>query len=216
LSRRGVLAAVPGLVAGLGAAGTLGGCAAVGLSSPPQLYGLSAPRRFAGDLPSVHWQLLIDTPVAAAGLDTSQIAVVSDGGKISYVAGANWVDRAPVLVQSLLLESFENSGRIVAVAREAVGLRADFVLKAELREFQADYSGDPQRTPARARVRLNAKLVRMPGRTIVASQMFEQQAVAPRAGLAGTIAAFDAALAAMLADMVPWTLQAGQAAAPGT
>ena len=37
-------------------------------------------------------------------------------------------------LQTLIIESFENSGRIVAVGRESVGLRADFTLKTELRE----------------------------------------------------------------------------------
>ena len=58
--------------------------------------------------------------------------------RFDYYALANWTDRAPLMVQGLVVESFENSGRIVAVGREAVGLKPDFVLKIEIREFQAE------------------------------------------------------------------------------
>ena len=39
------------------------------------------------------------------------------------------------MVQTLLVESFENTGKIVAVARKATDIRADYVLKTDLREF---------------------------------------------------------------------------------
>ena len=63
-----------------------------------------------------------------------------------------------------MIESFENSKRIVAVGRESIGLRADFILKSELREFQAEYfdGGVPS-----VRVAINAKLVQMPRRSIM-------------------------------------------------
>src|SRR3546814_20406305 len=56
-----------------------------------------------------------------------------------YYAGAQWIDDAPYMVQRLLIESFENSQRIVGVGRPSVSLRSDFVLRVELRAFQAQY-----------------------------------------------------------------------------
>mgnify|MGYP003345153382 CR=1 FL=1 len=41
-------------------------------------------------------------------------------------------------MQTLIIESLENSGKIVAVGRESVGLRADYILQSDLREFQAE------------------------------------------------------------------------------
>jgi cholesterol transport system auxiliary component len=208
-----------GWLCGVALAGLLmlPGCAVMGLSSPPDLYHLSAPSRFAGDLPTAGWQLLIDVPSAPAGIDTSLIAVGEGGGKISYFANSNWVDRAPLMLQSLILESLENTHRIVAVGRDAVGLKADFVLKTELREFQAEYGGaSPKDGTARVRVRLGAKLVRMPGRSIVAGENFESDAVAASSSFSDVVAAFDEATADILKRLAEWTLRAGQAANPAS
>ena len=43
------------------------------------------------------------------------------------------------MVQILVVEFFENAKKILGVGREQIGLRSDFVLKNELREFQAEY-----------------------------------------------------------------------------
>ena len=59
--------------------------------------------------------------------------------QIEYYARSGWADRAPLMVQTLMIESFENSKKIVSVGRESIGLRADFILKTELRELQAVY-----------------------------------------------------------------------------
>ena len=66
---------------------------------------------------------------------------------IDYFADGEWTDRAPLLVQTLLLESLENSRSINAIDRESVGLRADFILKSEIRHFEAVYdspNGPPE------------------------------------------------------------------------
>ena len=69
--------------------------------------------------------------------------------QIEYYARAQWSDRAPQMVQTLMIESFENSQRIIAVGRDVVGLRADFILKSELREFQAEYFNGARRVRSR-------------------------------------------------------------------
>ena len=57
-----------------------------------------------------------------------------------------WTDNAPLMVQTLLIESFESTRSIIAVGREAVGLRPDYVLHTDLREFDATYDdGSPNR-----------------------------------------------------------------------
>ena len=75
-------------------------------------------REVPPDLPRVDWQLIIETPVAAAGLNTSRIALQRSPVTLEYYANANWTDVAPLMVQTLLIESFENSGKIVAVSRD--------------------------------------------------------------------------------------------------
>lgn len=196
--------------AALLAFGTLtSGCAGVlpGAGPPPRLFRLTPKSTFPENQEPVAWQLVIETPLAPAGLDTTRIALQRASVELEYYARANWTDLAPAMIQTLVVESFENSGKIVAVGRESLGLRADFVLKLELREFQSDYSGG---AVPNAHVRLNAKLVRMPQRTIVGSQSFEAKVGANADRIEDIVAAFDSALGKTLKDLVLWTLQTGE------
>ena len=196
-----------------GVLAVLQGCAVLGGSTPPDLYHLTAPNRFAADLPDVRWQLLVDIPTAPAGIDTSMIAVGQSGGKISYFANSNWADRAPVMLQSLIVEALENSHRIMSVGRDAVGLRADYVLMTELRQFEADYGGAPPKSSAaRVHVRMSAKLVRMPGRAIVAAESFAADAPAAGSSFGDVVTAFDEATGDILTRLAEWVLRAGQQA----
>ena len=111
-------------------------CAGVlpGTGPPPLLFRLTPKNTFPDGLPTVDWQLVIEPPLAPAGLDTTRIALHRAAIELEYYARANWTDLAPAMIQTLVVESFENSGKIVAVGRESLGLRADFVLKMELRD----------------------------------------------------------------------------------
>ncbi|PWC33823.1 ABC-type transport auxiliary lipoprotein family protein [Azospirillum sp. TSO35-2] len=180
----------------------------------PHLYTLT-PRASIGPGPKVDWQLLVETPVAAAGIDTPRIALARTPTSLDYFADVSWADRAPNMVQGLIVQTFEDSGRIVSVGRDTVGLRSDFMLKAELRDFQAEYATPGAAMPDRVHVRLSAKLVAMPRRTIEAGETFE--ATVPVRGRAFTdvIAAFDAALGRVTGDLATWAL-AQPLAAPQT
>lgn len=175
---------------------------------PPRLFVLTPKSTFATDLPTVDWQLLIEVPIAAAGLDTTRIALQHQPTEMEYFAGATWTNRAPEMVQTLLVESFENSGKIVAVGRDSISLRSDMVLKTELREFQAEYKG----TAAKVHVRINAKLIQMPQRSIVGSVTTDEVVAARGAGLEAIIAAFDDSLGKVLKEIVEWSLRTGDKA----
>lgn len=186
-----------------------GACANVlpGVGPPPRLFRLSPKSTFPEGLATVDWQLVVEPPLAPAGLATTRIALHRAAVELEYYARANWTDLAPAMIQTLVVESFENSNRIVAVGRESLGLRADFVLKMELREFQSEY---PDSGPPNAHVRLNAKLVKMPQRTIIGSESFEAKVAASADRIEDIIGAFDEALGKSLKELVVWTLQTGQ------
>lgn len=190
----------------LGAAAlALAGCSGLPLAGPaPQLYTLSPKSTFPPDLPGVEWQLAVDRPSSPAGLATTRIAVARGPHAIDYYAGAQWIDDAPNMVQRLLIESFENSGRIVGVGRESISLRSDFVLQIELREFQAHYANGAE-VPT-VNVRVSVKLVRMPQRHIVASASMERLMTSPDNRMASIVDIFDQALGKVLRDIVVWTL----------
>ena len=197
----------PRLVAALLSAVLVAGCAGMipGRGTPPKLYSLSPKSTFSPDLPTVAWQLVVETPVGAETLNTPRIALSRDPLTLDYYGNVLWSERAPVLVQTLLVESFENTGKIVAVARKATDLRADYVLKTDLREFQAEYSGDG---PPVAHVQINAKLVKMPERTIIAAFKSERSIEAAGTEMIDVVYAFDEALGKVLRSIVEWALRA--------
>lgn len=189
-------------------AGPLAACALPGGGEPPQLYTLTPKSTYPDDLPRVDWQLAVELPVAAGGLDTSRIALQRTPVTLDFFGRAAWTDTAPRMVQTLLIESFENTGKIVGVSRDSAALRPDYLLKIDLREFQAEYfdPGHPK-----VHVRLALRLVRMPERTIVASFSRAEHVAAERGDLRAIAEAFDDALGKVMRRAVEWTLRTGEA-----
>src|SRR5690606_95759 len=146
----------------------LAGCTGLPFDKPPppRPFVLTPKTTFPDNLPDVAWQLTIDLPLAAASLNTPRIAVHSTDISLNYYDGVAWIDAAPKMVQTLLIESFENSRRILGVGRRSAALRADYNLITELRDFQAELGNAD--TPE-IRVTVNAKLVRFPQRDIIAA-----------------------------------------------
>lgn len=173
---------------------------------PPDLFVLTPKSTFSPTLPNVDWQLTVELPLADAGINTSRIAYRNSAVTIDYYEGANWIDTAPRMVQTLLVESFENSGQIVGVGRQSAALRADYTLLMELREFQAEQKAR-QAVPS-AHVRLNAKLVRLPQRTIVATKNADFSVRAKSGALKEVVQAFDKSLGEALKSIVEWALTA--------
>lgn len=192
-----------GLLAGFGGGALLlGGCEILPkVSEPIDLYTLTPKTQYPDNLPKVDWQLIVEMPVAAAGLDTARIALQRTPYTLEYYARASWTDNAPAMVQTLLIESFESTGSILAVGREAIGLRPDFILKSDLREFQAIYYDIEGPAPT-ILVRMNAKLVEMPERRIVTSNTFESKYPAASNSFKDIIAAFDEALGQVIKRIV--------------
>ncbi len=189
-------------------------CTLPGSGEPPQLYKVTPKTTFDPALPTVDWQLVVDRPIASVGLNSQKIALQRTPVTLDYFARANWTDTAPEMIQSQLVESFESTGKIKAVSRESTQLRPDYALQSELRDFQAEY--DAAGRPPLVRVRLNAKLVRMPDRVIIASDTVERTARAEGGDMANIVLAFDQALGEVMKRVVEWALRApGSPARPG-
>lgn len=176
----------------------------------PKLYDLSAKSTFDPNLPDVKWQMVVSEPVSANHIDTTRIALKPTPLVVEYYKGVAWADRAPRMVQTLIIESFERTNKILAVGRDGAGLRADYALRTELREFVAIYGEGP--TP-QVLIRMNAKLVKMPERVIVGDDTFEYRAPAAGPDIDSIVAAYNEAMGKVLKRLVDWTLRGGKRAA---
>ena len=177
----------------------------LGGGAPPQLYTLTPVKDFPPNLPRTTAQLLVEAPSAPGGLDSERIALMKSAVSLDYFASVAWTDRAPKMVQDLLVESFENTGKIAAIDRESLALRADFVLEPDLRDFTAIYTGAD---PPVVRVRMGLKLVRLPDKQIVAQHTASADAHATQNSVAGVVEAFNTAIHQVISDAVAWTLTA--------
>jgi cholesterol transport system auxiliary component len=194
----------------------LGGCAAIEIATrePPQLYSLTPKSSFAPDLREVDARLTVEIPTATGGLNTPRIAVKPDPTMLEYYAGGAWVDVLPVMVQTLLLESLDNSGSIDVLGREVVGVRANYALLTHIREFQAEYEGEG---PPQVRVRLQARLVQLPRRTSLSATSIESVIRAENTSLPAIVRAFDDAFGKVTKRLVEWTVEElARAGAPAT
>jgi cholesterol transport system auxiliary component len=171
---------------------------------PTDLYQVTPKSTFEPDMPSVQWQLTVEVPAAAANLNTGRIAIAQTPTSSDYYAKTAWTDRAPAMVQTRIVDSFENSHKIVAVSRESIGMRADYTLQPDLRNFEAMYfyGGAPI-----AHVRVVAKLVRMPERQIIGTATIERCVRARQDKIPKVVEAFDQALGSVIKSLVAWTLK---------
>lgn len=154
----------------------------------------------------VKWALAILSPDPAAGLDTDRIALTQPDGTMDYYAKAGYPDRLPAIVQQALLDGFEASGRIDAVAREQDALHADYNLAVELKDFAAHYS-QRDGTPGVA-VSLTVKLTTAHGRDIVGSFATTQTGTASANSAGAAAQALQQALGMAVNQIVNWTLTA--------
>jgi cholesterol transport system auxiliary component len=182
---------------------------------PPRLYELTPKSTFIDGLPEVDARLSVEVPTATAGLNIARIALRPTATTLEYYAHASWIDVVPVMVQNLLLESLDNAARIDVLGREVVGVRADYALLTHVREFQAEY--DDRGGAPNVRVRLQARLVRLPRRTSLASTSAEFVVGASNTSLPAIVEAFDEAFGKALKRIVEWTVIQAAAAqgAPG-
>ncbi len=191
---------------------SMAGCTGLGTlqqaSKPNDLYLLSPKSTFSPSLPRVQRQIVVEEPTATAAVNTDQIAVQPTPLQVQYLARARWVDRAPLIVQTLLVESFENSGKVAAVGRSTVGLRADYVIVPDLREFQGIVVSEADNSSnIRVEVRMNIKIIDEFEDKIIASSSFQENVVSASDQTADLVTAFDTALGRTMRDAVEWSIR---------
>lgn len=171
-----------------------------GSGPAPDLYTLSPATRFPEGLQRASWHLLIEEPSAVGGLEANRLAVQRTPNEVRYYADVRWVERAPRMVQGLLVETFERAGAVASVDRYTVGPRVDYVLKSELRDFQAEIFNNAK-IPT-AHVRLTVRLIRGARQDQVWTRDFEARVQARAATAPEVVTAFDLALSQVMAEIV--------------
>jgi cholesterol transport system auxiliary component len=179
----------------LAAAGSLllAGC---GGGSAPTTYDLSAPRDF-GRIGGGGGVLIVAQPTAVQALDSDRLIVKDSSGALSFLGGAQWADRVPNLVQTRLIQTFENGSRIAAVGRPGERIVPDFQLNTDIRAFNIDAAS------GQAVVEITAKLIGDRTGKVQRAKLFSARVPAGAEG-AGAAQALDQALSQVLIQIARW------------
>jgi cholesterol transport system auxiliary component len=141
-------------------------------------------------------QIAIRMPTASLDLESQRILVRTAPDTLAYLAGAQWSDQLPALVQTRLLQTFQNAHLIRTVARAGAGTAADYNLELDIRAFELDSKA------VQANVDIAVKIVAAGSGRVVGAQIFKTQVPAAGTGGAEATAALNAALSIVMKQIV--------------
>jgi cholesterol transport system auxiliary component len=143
-------------------------------------------------------QLAVFEPVAIQPVLSDRIVVRTSPETFATLGGAQWVDRLPILVQTRLVESFENARVLRGVGRS--GIVADHNLHTEIRRFELDSAR------GEVAVEIFARLSGASGQT-VAGRLFSARIPVSSDDPGYVASALNAALKDVMRQIVTWTAQ---------
>ena len=144
-------------------------------------------------------QLTVPDPSALLTYDSDRVLAEVDGNELAPVGNAKWADSLAKLVQSRIVQSFENTGSLNEVSRPLEGGVPDYQLSTEIRKFQI--VPGPERT---AEAQISAKIIAADGH-IAAARIFDGSAPVKTAEEADAAKALDEAFGKILSSLIPWT-----------
>jgi len=162
----------------------------------PTTYDLSAPTSRIRGAAGV--QVLVNEPAALQSLSTQQIIVKDASGAITFLGGGQWADNLPRLIQTRLINTFENASQLRGVSRPSSGAVADVQLISELRRFEVS-------TPDNMSVvEIAVKIVNDANGRIVSGRIFRGQVPVAAVDAANAARSLDEALSVVMLDIVRW------------
>ncbi len=146
-------------------------------------------------------QILVPEPRALQALNTDSIAVRPTSQTISYYGQAKWADRLPKVLQTRIVQSFEDTGRVHAVGFPGEGLLINYQLPIEIRSFELQSEGAPT-----AVVEFAVKILDDSNGRVVATRLIRTEARAAGDSVDAAVAAMDAAMKQALEELIRWVV----------
>lgn len=189
-----------------GALSTLSGCAAISsinsAAAPLDTYDL---RPAAGSTSGGRRSrtLLVAKPQASAALATDRIMIKPDAVSVTYLPDARWVDEVPAVVQSLLIRSISETGRIAYVGRSDAGPIPDKALLVRIDAFEVNAL---ENGTFSVTVDLDLTLINDSNQRVVASRRFSQTDQVASDEVTEIVGAFQNVLNDLLPAMSDWAI----------
>jgi phospholipid/cholesterol/gamma-HCH transport system substrate-binding protein len=164
-------------------------------------YDLGAPLNLGPASKTLNEQLSIPEPTAVAMLETQRF-LFSPAKDYPGFADSIWADAIPKLLQTRLIESFENYDIAHAPLRVADLGQPDFQLLIDVRRFRISTDAGPV-----AEIGFSARIVDKNGK-VAASRLFEDSEKFDKVEPAEAVTAFNAAFGRIAKNLVQWTVHA--------
>lgn len=153
--------------------------------------------------------VMIDEPAATGPVATTRISVLrqDEAGLMlqDMLAGAEWPESLPKIIQTHLVEALEYSGHFKGIGRVEDNLKSTLLMIPEIRHF--DLLED-QGVFRKVQIELEIKMARSPRRDLLAQRVFKSEAFVTEQGLKGVMMAFNQAYQRILDELVQWVLEA--------
>lgn len=178
---------------------TIAGC---GTTTPLDTFNLSAPQPAVSNANRKNLQLLVPTPSALKALDSENIVVSSAPRSIEYLKGAQWGDRLTNIVQSRLVQAYENTGVFGGVGRPGDGLAINYQILTDLRSFGIQAYGPG----TSAVIELAVRLMNDKTGEVRATRIFRNEVPVNGSSNSEYIKAINTAFDRTLNEIVTWTV----------
>ncbi|MDR7305800.1 ABC-type transport auxiliary lipoprotein family protein [Rhodoferax saidenbachensis] len=191
-------------------AATLGACSSLRPDSakPPAFYSLDVPPvATLGALTAAPLQArptLVVTPTrAASGFDSQRIIFIRTDHQLEYFAHSEWVDTPARMLRPLLASALERTEAFSAIVLTPASATGDVRLDTEIIRLQHSF----RTSPSRVQFVLRAYLVDDKTRKVLAWREFQSDVQAPAETPQGGVAAANAAVQEVLAQLAGFLVQ---------
>ncbi|MEO0547464.1 MAG: ABC-type transport auxiliary lipoprotein family protein [Pseudomonadota bacterium] len=182
---------------------SLSSCALLGRKpAPKDTYELTTPAVSASAPRAQRSQVLVKLPTALKAINSDRMILRPTPSSITYLAGAQWSDTVPRMVQAKLVAAFENTGSTRATALPGDGLVIDYQLVIDIRRFEIDQSGTDQ-----AQLEVSVKLLTDRTGLVRDTRVFRSAVPVRGSDNGDYVSAFDRAFASLTNDLVAWVLR---------
>lgn len=148
--------------------------------------------------------LLIARPQASAALATDRIMIKPDAAAIAYLPDARWSDELPALLQSLLVQSISETGRVAYVGRSEGGPVPDKVMLVRVDGFEVVALSEGS---FEVRTEIDLTMINDRDQRVTASRRFAQTEAIATDQTRTIVAAFQTIMDRLLPQMSDWAVQ---------
>ena len=185
----------------------LAGCTAITalgeVTTPLDAYDLTYPEEVPQARKAGPLHLVVEVPTTGGAIDSERVLIRPTPLQAQYLPDARWTETAPILMQTVMLRTLEETDAFRYVGRRPLGGSGDYALISELTDFHAAVASEDS---ALVRVQMTARLVREEDAAIIAARTFSVTSPVPSLETLALVNGFDAATDALLRQMAGWIL----------